>query len=283
MRVLALLDGTVLDPDTPALTADDLGVLRGDGVFETVLVVGGRPRKLPAHLERLANSAAMLDLPVPAESAWRRCVGAVCDTWQGAGGEDEMALKLVITRGRHEHGPPTGYALGMSVPDVVLRQRREGVAVLALDRGYPAGLGERAPWLLIGAKTLSYAVNMAAVRYAQAHGADDVIFVSSDGWVLEGPTSTVVVASGRSLRTPPTVAGILPGTTQQLLFRAAEQAGWATKSEPLRLADLHAADGVWLISSVRQLARVHTLDGEPLTDAGLTDQLRALLDEAPPT
>ena len=274
MRLLALLDGTVLDGDSPLLAADDLGVLRGDGVFETLLVVGGRPRMLEAHLARLANSARMLDLPAPDEAQWRRCVAASCDAWNR---NDELVLKLVITRGRHEHGTPTCFALGMPLPESVSRQRRDGVAVLALDRGYPAGLGERAPWLLIGAKTLSYAVNMAALRYAEAAGAEDVVFVSSDGWVLEGPTSTVVIVDGRTLRTPPVAAGILPGITQRQLFDAAEAAGWAVKCEPLRLDHLYAADGVFLVSSVRLLARVHTLDGRTLPEGDFTSKLPALL------
>jgi 4-amino-4-deoxychorismate lyase len=274
MRVLAFLDGTVLDGDTPLLAADDLGTLRGDGVFETLLVVGGHPRMLDAHLARLADSARMLDLPAPDEAGWRRCVAAVCGAWTGG---HELVLRLVITRGRHEHGTPTCFALGMPVSESSLRERRDGVAVLTLDRGYPGGIGERAPWLLIGAKTLSYAVNMAAVRYAQASGADDVVFVSSDGWVLEGPTSTVVIANGRTLRTPAAAAGVLPGITQRQLFDAAEADGWAVKSEPLRLEDLYAADGVWLVSSVRLLARVHTLNGRSLADGNQTAELTALL------
>ena len=51
------------------------------------------------------------------------------------------------------------------------------------------------PWLLAGAKTLSYAVNMAALRHAERQGAGDVIFISSEGNVLEGPRSTVVIAT----------------------------------------------------------------------------------------
>ena len=279
MRVLALLDGTVVDAERPLLRADDLGVLRGDGVFETLLVMDGRPRKLAAHLERLARSAAMLDLPAPAAAQWQTCVDAVCTAWAAAADAPaEMALKLVLTRGPDGAGAVTGYALGSPVPEVVVRQRRDGVAVLTLDRGYPAGLGEHAPWLLIGAKSLSYATNMAAVRYAQAHGADDVVYVSSDGWVLEGPTSSVLVANGRNLRTPAVSAGLLPGTTQQQLFRAAEEAGWTTKAEPMRVDDLWGADGLWLVSSVRQLAAVHTLDGVPRpVPAGLDAELRAAL------
>lgn len=284
MPVLVLLDGTVLDPDVPLLSAADHGILRGDGVFETLLVVDGRPRKLGAHLDRLANSAVALRLPMPAGEQWRRCVDAACAAWaaSGAPGGGEMALRLVLSRGRPGAGGsaelvPTAYAYGFGVDPVLIDQRRTGVAALILDRGYPAGIGERAPWLLVGAKTLSYAVNMAAFRYAREHGAEDVVFTSSDGWVLEGPTSSVVIANGRCLRTPPVTAGILPGTSQQALFRAAEAAGWSTKSEPLRVDDLFAADGVWLVSSVRQLARVHTMDGRPLPDPGLTGELFALL------
>ena len=37
---------------------------------------------------------------------------------------------------------------------------------MSIDRGFPAYLGRTSPWLLLGAKTLSYAVNMAALREA---------------------------------------------------------------------------------------------------------------------
>ena len=73
--------------------------------------------------------------------------------------------------------------------------RRDGVSAVTLDRGLPANGVDAMPWLLAGAKTLSYAVNMAALRHAARQGAGDVIFVSSDGYILEGPRSTVVIAT----------------------------------------------------------------------------------------
>lgn len=256
-----MLNGELADPEQAHLRVDDLGLLRGDGVFETVLVVDGRPRELEPHLDRLVRSAAMLDLPVPDRAAWERCVKAVLDAWTGGA---EMALRLIYTRGGELGGPPTGFALGSPIAEPVLRARAAGVAALTLDRGYHPDVVARAPWLLLGAKSLSYAVNMAAIRYVQANGADEAIFVASDGSVLEGPTSTVVVADGNTLRTTPVSAGVLPGTTQAALFRAAEKAGWSTKVEPLRVADLRAADGLFLASSVRKITRVHTLDGVEL-------------------
>ncbi|MFD2417892.1 aminodeoxychorismate lyase [Amycolatopsis pigmentata] len=266
MRVLAFLDGTLADPDVPRIRIDDLGLMRGDGVFETILVTDGTPRELRPHLDRLARSAGMLDLPEPDDEAWQRAVATVIDNWQG---DAEFAIKLVYTRGP-ESDPSaavTTFALGLDIAEKIVRAREEGLSVITLERGIEPELAERAPWLLLGAKSLSYAVNMAAGREAARRDADDVVFTATDGTVLEGPTSNVIVARGRTLFTPPANIGILPGTTQAAVFRAAERTGWSTKIEPLRLEDLRTADGVFLASSVRKLTRVHTLDGEPLADS----------------
>ncbi|WP_328613046.1 aminodeoxychorismate lyase [Amycolatopsis sp. NBC_00355] len=266
MRVLVFLDGTLADPDTAQIKVDDLGLTRGDGVFETILVADGKPRELRPHLDRLARSAAMLDLPEPDLAAWERVVSLVLEQWSGSA---EMALKLVYTRGSDgdPDAVPTGFALGSEVAPSILKARAEGVAAITLERGFPPDLAERAPWLLLGAKPLSYAMNMAALREARRRGAEDVIFTAADGSVFEGPTSTVVLAKGRTLFTPPSSVGILPGTTQAALFRGAEKAGWSVKVEPLRVADLVAGDGVFMASSVRKLTRVRTLDGAPLPDS----------------
>ncbi|MFE0025801.1 aminodeoxychorismate lyase [Amycolatopsis sp. NPDC059021] len=267
MRVLVFLDGTPVDPDAAHIRVDDLGLLRGDGVFETILVVDGKPRELRPHLDRLARSAAMLDLPEPDLETWERTARTVIENWRGG---REIALKLVYTRGvdGDPDARPTGFALGMEIDPKVLRARTEGVSVITLERGFPPDLAERAPWLLLGAKSVSYGVNMAALREAARRGASDVIFTAADGSVFEGPTSTVVLAKDRTLYTPPSSIGILPGTTQAALFRGAEKAGWSVKVEPLHVSDLFEGEGVFLASSVRLLTRVHTLDGRALPDSG---------------
>ncbi|WP_326950801.1 aminodeoxychorismate lyase [Amycolatopsis sp. NBC_00348] len=266
MRVLAFLDGTVAEPDDPCVRATDLGLLRGDGVFETVLVENGEPRELGLHLDRLVRSAWMLDLPEPSETDWKRAVRQVIDNWRGDG---EFAMKLIYTRGSDAgHGSaPTAFALGLEITPKMMSERSEGIAAVTLERGIEPGLAVRAPWLLLGAKTLSYAVNMAALREADRRGASDVIFTATDGSVLEGPTVSVVMVRGRTLYTPPPILGILPGTTQAAVYRGAERAGFTAKIEMLSVDDLYAGDGVFVASSVRKLTRVHTLDGKVLPDA----------------
>ena len=260
--------------DEPVVTAFDQGLGRGDGAFESVAVLGGGTPYLPAHLGRMARSAGLLELADPGPAAWHALVDAVLTDWPA---DVEGVCRLFLTRGLGEGLPPTALALLSPVPAEVIRQRTEGISVVSLGLGVPADFRAQAPWLLGGAKTLSYAVNMAAQRHAHHLGADDVVFTSLEGQLLEGPTSTVVWAAGGALHTPPLETGILPGTTVARLFARAAAAGWRTAVSWGTVADLHAADAVWLVSGVRGAAPVHTLDGVRRGDAGLTGAIRGLL------
>ncbi|SEL33405.1 4-amino-4-deoxychorismate lyase [Blastococcus sp. DSM 46786] len=275
-RVAVWRDGAAVPvpADQPVVTAFDLGLARGDGVFESVAVLGGRTPHLDAHLARLVRSAELLGLADPGATAWRALVATAVAGWPA---DVEGVCRLVLTRGLGEGTPPTALALLAPVPAETVRQRTEGIAVVTLGLGVPADFRAGAPWLLGGAKTLSYAVNMAAQRHAHALGADDVVLTSLEGRVLEGPTSTVVWAAAGTLHTPPVETGILAGTTQARLFAAARAAGWPTASTPGTVEDLHAADAVWLVSGVRGAVAVHTLDGVRRGDAGLSPRVGELL------
>lgn len=281
--VIVTLDGELHDANDPLLHADDLAAVRGDGIFETLLVRDGGPCLLEAHLTRLSQSARLIDLPAPDLEQWRAAVAAGVRRWteDGAG---EGVLRLVYSRGRERGGPPTAYLTIGALPARVAAARRDGVAALTLARGLSTGAADL-PWLLAGAKTLSYAVNMAALRHAERHGAGDVIFVSAEGLILEGPRSTVVIATemadGRlGLLTPPPWYPILRGTTQQALFEVARNKGFDCDYRALRPADLTAAHGVWLVSSITLAARVHTLDGLPLRPTALASDVAELVDAA---
>jgi 4-amino-4-deoxychorismate lyase len=263
--LLAVLGTGLVDPATPVIRADDAGVTRGDGCFEGIRLVtdaDGRSRaaKLDRHLARMTRSAGALGIGFD-EAAWRELVATACAAWDSPA-PGEAAMKLVLTRGP-AGGPPSGYLTVVPLAADYPRQRREGIRVVTLDRGVGSAAFAAAPWLLGGVKTLSYAINMAAQREAERRGCEDAIFVASDGPVLEAPTGSVVWAVGATLHTTPVGAsGILAGTTQQLLFEQAAAAGRPTATTSATVDDLHAADGLWIISSVRGPVEVVELDGK---------------------
>ena len=260
---MAVLDVGIVEPTAAILRADDLGVTRGDGCFEGCRVQTtadgvSSVDKLDAHLARMARSARGLEIEFD-EAAWRDLIAAAAAAWTAPG---EAALKLVLTRGVDE--APTGFLTITPLGPDYARLRRDGMKVITLSRGTMSDAFAGAPWLLGGIKTLSYAVNMAAMREAERRGVDDVIFVSTDGQVLESPTSSVLWAVGRTVHTIPTGSnGILGGTTAHLLFERAEAAGFTVRTVAASVNDLHAADVVWLTSSVRGPVDIVELDGVP--------------------
>jgi 4-amino-4-deoxychorismate lyase len=257
--VVAVLGVGLVDPAAPVVRPDDAGLTRGDGCFEGARLHDGRVAKLDAHLDRMARSAAALAIPFD-RTAWQALIGEAVAAWPAAAGE--AAVKLLLTRGP-VGGTPAGFVAIGPIPADYPRLRRDGLRVITLSRGTTGDAYADASWLLGGVKSLSYAINMAAQREAARRGADDVIFVSTDGVVLEAPTGSVVWATGNELWTTPAGdTGILPGTTQHLLFERAAAAGWQTGEALVGVADLHAADVVWLVGSVRGPVDVVELDGK---------------------
>ncbi len=266
----------LVDPALPALTVTELAATRGDGVFETVGLHEGRPIKAARHFERFANSARLLDLPEQDWSVWDAALHEVAAALD-LDSASEGWVKMVLSRGIEGGSTPTGWAFATVSPSTV-SAREEGLRVVLLDRGYPSDIAQTAPWLLQGAKTISYAINRSAYREAARRDADDVVFVTSDGLLLEGPTSTLVLRTGMTLRTTRTDLGILAGTTQAELYEWAARNGYSTLYERLTPADLAAADAAWLVSSVRLAAPIRAVDGIPKpVDAALTASFTAHL------
>jgi len=264
---------TAVDPAGPALPLGELSAQRGDGIFESLGVVDGHVQEVGPHLARLAHSAGLCDLPAPHLDQWRAAIDSVA----AEAGPGESVIKLILSRGVENAGAPTAWITLAAAPDNH-RARTEGVRVATLDRGYALDVPGRAPWLLLGAKTLSYAVNMAAIREAKRRGADDAVFVTSDGFVLEAPTASVILRFGDRVVTPTPHAGILHGTTQRSLFAFLDGRGFTTAYEDMLASDLRTADAAWLLSSVRLAAPISAVDGvERSVDRALTDEMNAYL------
>ncbi|WP_410814572.1 aminotransferase class IV [Micromonospora sp. 067-2] len=259
----------------PVLRGDDLGVLRGDGLFETMHLRHGRPWLRDEHLARLAAAAAAVELTLPPPAALIELLDTARTGWPA---QVEGALRLVCTRGPEAGGPPTVYATLTPVPASSRAARRNGIGVATLPLGVPADARTGLDWLPAGIKSTSYAVNSAARRWADRAGVDDVLWVSSDGYALEGPTANVVWLTGDTLCTvPAATTGILPGTTVAWLLGNVGELGLTATERMVTPAELHAADGVWFTSSVRGLTEIHTLDGVRRAGCPRTHALQAVL------
>jgi 4-amino-4-deoxychorismate lyase len=266
------------DPSKALLSAFDLAATRGDGAFEALLVRDGRVVGRHRHLERLGRSAAALGISGPGPDAWAALVDDLVEQWTARPTGPEAVLKLVLTRGDEGRpGPVTAYGTVAALDPALPRQRADGVHLVVLCLGVPAWGRRLTPWLLPGVKSLSYAVNQAAKREAAARGADDALFTTLEGLVLEGPSSTLLWREGRHLCTTPMNYGVLPGTTQAEVFDRCGELGLRGAERGRSVREVVRSDGAWMCSSTRGVAAVRSIDGEEVSqDPALTAALQEL-------
>ncbi|MWV60466.1 aminotransferase class IV [Rathayibacter sp. VKM Ac-2754] len=246
------------DPEAGLVRVDEPGYLRGDGVFETLAVIHGRPHGLEEHLGRLRASADAIALRLPDDDAWTAAVELALAEHDAA---DDLSVRLVA--GYREADGARCTVRVEPTPDASAL-RAGGVAVAVLDRGYARGATDAAPWLLGGVKSTSGAVTRAALREARLRGADDVVWRTSDGWLLEGATSSLVLLLDGVLTTPVAGRGILDGTTVSRILALGGDHGLDSARRELPVAALARADAAWLVSSTRRAVPIRAVDGEPL-------------------
>ena len=156
---LAVLGHGLVDPTQPWLRADDEAVLRGRAAFETLRVYGGRPFRLGAHLDRLARSAEVLELPAPDADG---LAALVADVFAHLG-EIDAVLRLVWTPGT-ESGRAGGFALVTPLPDGLERTREAGIGLASLQLAVDATARRASPWLLPGVKSVASRPNVSVFR-----------------------------------------------------------------------------------------------------------------------
>lgn len=226
------------------------------GVFETLLVAGGRPVELEAHMARLAASLQELYGAELEDGAPGLVLGAA----EGLG-VGRVRLTAVPRDGGialDAHGeaidPTSAFALAA-----------RAVALRSLV--VPGGLGPH-KW---ADRTLL------ARAEADAPEGTIALLVDDDGSVLEASRANVFALRDGALVTPPADGRILPGIARAALIEVARDAGREVREEPLTAADLTAADGVFLTGSVRGVQPASSLDGAELESADAAALLAAAL------
>ena len=228
-----MIDGVLCDPAVPPRPVLDDGLVRGDGVFEGLRAYGRRPRTPAEHLDRLATSAAGIDLPMD-----RDLIARELDELCAAASAPDCAVRIMLTRG------------GQRIV------REESLPALP-DSWLLSAQAHRISPLLIGSKTLSYAANMQANRRARAAGANEaLLYDADDNGILEGPTSSFLWLEGDALCAPPLSTGILDSITRRLMAEITD-----LHVRARTLDDLQDASGAMLVSTVMELQPVHGVVG----------------------
>ena len=265
------VDGRLLPADAPHLSAFDRGFQLGDGVFETLRARGGRPTELPEHVARLGRSAGGLaiELPYDMEARLRAAITELlaAEGLDGPAGDASVRITVsrgvIVTRGLLPHGagpPPTIVVQAWPVVPPPADHLERGLHLVA------SAVRRDPESPLVALKTTSRADCVFARLEARAAGADDALFLTTDGFLSEATTANIFLVRRGELATPAPACAILPGTTRAWLLRWAAGVGLGAHEGWLTTRDLVEADEAFISSSVAGVLPVTRFAGAPVGD-----------------
>ena len=245
----AWIDGVVTPLAEARIGVLDRGLLYGDGLFEVLRTVDGRPFLLERHLARLQRGALAIRLPPPPAD---RIEAAVAPVVAALGPGIEARLRIVVTRGPggldvglDQLGPPTVIVIAEPLrlpPDEVYER---GIRLATVARRMPPD-----PTI----KALAYLDRVLARDDARRAGADDALVLDAAGRVAECATANVFGVQAGRILTPP-VDRVLPGVTRGLVLELCD--GREAELVP------DACDELFVTSAVKGVVPVGALDGTP--------------------
>jgi len=261
-----LLDGQLLPAAQAKVSALSDGFQFGVGAFETIRTREGRPLLFAAHHARLSASCASLGLeaPPPAEELATRVMRLLAAVRLPA-----AAVKIVRYKELARTAELiTARALPYSAPDYL-----RGFRLMTVLQGERDGR-------LTGHKTLNYLENILARQAAKAAGADEALFVTPAGQVLEGAASSLFIVKDGHAYTPPLSAGILPGVARARVLQliGPERA----HEKPLTLEEVRSAQECFITNALMGVMPVSALDDHKfVAHAPETSAVRHLFNNAP--
>jgi D-alanine transaminase len=262
MARIAYVNGGYRPLQSAMVAAEDRGYQFADGVYEVIKVLGGQPRDLERHLDRLARSLAALEIAPPMT---RRPLESVVREILRRNRLSDALLYMQITRGV---APRNHLFPRRARPSLVVtvrrpafpgeREREEGVGVITQPD---------LRWGRCDIKSIALLPNVLARQSAAAAGCREAWLVDREGIVTEGSASNayIVDRAGR-LITHPLNERILGGVTRSVVLELARRDGIDVVERPFSLDEAQAAREAALSSTSSWLLPVTSIDGRPVSN-----------------
>lgn len=253
------LNGEWKEEGSAFVASRDGAFLRGEGVFETMLALGGRVFALERHWGRLATGSRRFGLEL--------CNGeegkAICEQLLGRNGlvADGVRVRVRVTRSPHSF--LFSAQVGAPYPEEL---------VLLTS---PFSRNEKSA--LVGLKAISYGENALALAEGRERGGHEVLLANTQGHWCEGAWSNIFAVEKGRLMTPPLASGCLPGVTRELVLQLARDEGLEVSEVALPIEQVGQVDELFLTSSLLGIGPVRQFEGHTLDEGPVTARLRQRL------
>jgi branched-chain amino acid aminotransferase len=268
MGVLVFLNGQFLPEAQAVVPVNDRGFLLGDGLFETMRVVHGKPFRFAQHLDRLARGADFLKIQCPfTPKELERFAGQLVEHNK----MPEAILRLTLTRGPGGRGYTPN---GKSQPTLVMTLHpapplKNPVEWNLVTSSFRIPVAD----LLASFKTTSKILHVMARLEAAEKGADEALLLNTNGEVTETASGNLFWVQDNTICTAPAECGVLPGVTRAVVLEICQALRLETKQRTIKPETLRNSGGIFVTQSALGIVPAATFDGAKVTPSPLVDQI----------
>jgi branched-chain amino acid aminotransferase len=260
--MIIYLDGKFVPEEEAKISVFDHGLLYGDGVFEGIRAYHGKVFRLESHLERLYDSAKMINLTIPLKKEeFRDLIYEVLRRNQLT----DAYIRPVVTRGKGDLGldprkcpKPTVFIIATSWGAMYGDLYDKGLQAITVSVRRNA-----AEALPPNAKTLNYLNNILAKIESIYKGGDEAIFFDTNGYLSEGSGDNIFLVKNGKILTPPTLNN-LRGITREVVLECVQKLGIEHQEKNLGYFDLYTADEVFVTGTAAEVAPIVEIDGRKI-------------------
>jgi branched-chain amino acid aminotransferase len=256
------INGKFVDENNAFISIMDHGFLYGDGVFDALRVYNGRIFQLDGHINRLYDSARIIDLHIPLDKEEFKKI--VIETVRRSEYRD-CYIRPQITRGVGSLGHDPGTCKESSVivyvtPTPVLKKERSIRAIISSYRRPPAFI------LPPESKTTHYMNNILAKMEARKRGVDDAILLDLRGFVSEGCAWNIFLVKNERVLTPSVTSSILRGITRDVVIQLLKEMDLLVEERDVTVSELFTADEIFGTGTGSGISPVIEINGRKIGD-----------------
>jgi len=256
------INGKFVDENNAFISVMDHGFLYGDGVFEALRVYNGRIFQLDAHMNRLYDSARIIDLPIPLNKEEFKKI--IIETVRRSKYRD-CYIRPQVTRGVGSlgHDPESCKQSSVIVyvtPTPVLKKERAIRVIISSYRRPPAFV------LPPESKITHYMNNILAKMEARKKGADDAILLDMRGFVSEGCAWNIFLVKNDRVVTPSITSSILKGITRDVVIQLLKEINLPIEERDVSVSELFTADEIFGTGTGSGISPVIEINGREVGD-----------------
>lgn len=269
MNQYCFLNGKILPLEEAKIGIEDIGLLRGYGIYDGLAVFKGKVFHLTDHWNRLLSGARVLNLKVPIT---KEKAGRIIEALAIKNKFTERAnVRIILTGGQtlggieYDFENPTFYIITEKWESLPQDFYKSGTKLVTYRH-----MRELPEY-----KTINYIRAVNLQNFRKKEQAVEILY-TYDGEILECATSNIFIVKNKTLITP--AINVLKGITRKVVLELAGDK-YKIEERPIQEEELKIADEIFITSSFKDIVPIVKVDNFAVANGQVGPITRDLMGE----